>query len=158
MKRIPLTKGKEALVDDQDYDHLMQWKWFFSGGYARRSTYPYGRGRPIQVAMHKEVSQRKGLRCKEVDHIDRNGLNNTRGNLRPATRRQQAMNRGLRKDDTSGYKGVCWHQKTGKWAASIMHNGRREHMATFVDPKRAAAAYNERALEYFGEFAQLNKV
>jgi len=75
MERIPLTKGKEALVDDRDYDYLMQWKWYI---------------------------------------LD--GLNNRRENLRPMTKRQNAMNREPRRGLKSGYKGVCWLARSGKFA------------------------------------------
>ena len=88
-----------------------------------------------------------------IDHIDRNGLNNAWGNLRLATRSQQKSNMPARSDNTSGYKGVHLHKKTGKWMATIGHEGERQYLGLYSDVKDAAAAYNEKAKELYGEYA-----
>jgi hypothetical protein len=163
MKRIPLTKGKEALADDQDYEYLMQWKWYpaRSGShnklYARRNL-PRADQRHGSCKMHKIVAERMGLPDCCIDHKDGNGLNNQRSNLRPATNAQNLWNRAKQKNNTSGYKGVSWDASRGKWMAQLKCQGRKVLHRRFADKIEAAQAYNETALKYFGEFAVLNLV
>lgn len=159
MRRIRLTKGKEALVDDEDYDHLMQWKWQYrqtdgGGGYATR-TQRSGDHRKA-VWMHHVVADRMGLETgDEYDHIDRNGLNNCRNNLRPATASQNCANRRPRRNG-SGYRGVYWYPRYRKWNAMIRVKGRIHNLGYFQSRVEAAKAYNEAAKQHFGEFACLN--
>ena len=153
MKIVQLTFGKEALVDDEDYEFLMQWSWGFepreNTGYARRKF--YGR----TVYMHQLVAKRSGLIVKnDVDHCDGNGLDNRRENLRPATRSQNNANQCLSRRNKSGYKGVYWSSAAQKWAAQLA----RKYLGLFEDPCEAARAYNEAATAQFGEFAKLNSV
>lgn len=163
MKTIPLTKGMEAVVDDCDYEHLMQWKWLYTQrvgtGYAECHRTVNGKRQTIR--MHTLVAERCGLRCGdgvEVDHRNHDGLDNRRGNLRLATRAQNLANRGLLRNNTSGFKGVCWDRSRKKWLAYIDVAGRRRHLGRFGDRGDAAGAYNEAALKYYGEFACLNPV
>ena len=93
-----------------------------------------------------------------IDHIDRNGLNNQRNNLRDSTRSQNNANRGLNKNNTSGYKGVCWNKQKQKWHARIRVNYKYVQLGLFDNIKDAARAYNKAALKYFGEFAWLNPI
>lgn len=155
MKRIPLTQGKEALVDDQDYDYLMQWKWrVTSNGYA-----VWGDGHEHLVLMHRDIAKRTYQRCEaRVDHIDRDRLNNQRHNLRLATQSENGANRGPNRNNTSGFKGVFLHRHTGLWRAEICKDRKRICLGYFTDKIEAAKAYNEAALKYFGEFAYLNPV
>lgn len=90
-----------------------------------------------------------------VDHIDGNGLNNTRVNLRVANSTENARNTRLRKDNTSGFKGVTWHKKNRKWRAVIKVDGGQKHLGMFDTLEAAYAAYCKAALHYFGEFARL---
>ncbi len=90
------------------------------------------------------------------DHIDGNGLNNRRSNLRPASNSQQVANQGVRSDNTSGYKGVTWREDRGKWEAKIQSGGKRRCLGLFDDKIEAAKVYDHAALEAFGEFAVLN--
>ena len=156
MKQIQLTQGQFALVDDCDHEYLSQFKWCAA---KYRGKFYAVRGRP-SVRMHRVVAERAGMKIEdlEVDHDDHNGLNNVRSNLRPATTSQNQWNRALQKDNTSGFKGVCWHQRSRKWQARIRVNGKLVYLGYHDDKIDAARAYNEAAIKYFGEFAYLNEV
>lgn len=93
---------------------------------------------------------------KMVDHKDGDTLNNLRINLRICDNGQNQQNRVKRKDNTSGYKGVCFSKRTGKWHAQIHANGKRRHLGLFSSARSAALAYNQAAVRYYGEFARLN--
>lgn len=92
----------------------------------------------------------------EVDHWDGNSLNNTRGNLRVATSRQNKMNRGKTAGCTSPFKGVTWHKPMSKWKGQIKLAGKNYHLGYFSDDKEAARVYDAKATELFGKFARLN--
>lgn len=77
----------------------------------------------------------------EIDHMDRNQTNNALSNLRPATHKQNCENRGMRNDNSSGYTGVYWHEKTQKWQAGIGHRGEFLYLGLFNTPEEASAAY-----------------
>lgn len=93
---------------------------------------------------------------KQVEHEDRDVTNNLRSNLRDSTQQQNLMNTSLRKDSTSGYKGVSLNKPTGKWRAQLTVNGRRIHLGLFSTKEEVAEAYNKRAMSEFKEFANLN--
>ena len=156
MKRIPLTRGKVAIVDTQDYDYLRQWTWCVnSEGYAIRGE------KRRHVYLHKIVARRKGLNArKEIDHVNRVRLDNRRRNLRVATCTQQRANTSLRRDNTSGYKGVIdmgrYSKRTKPWHAYIRCKRRRQSIGYFLTAIAAEKAYNKRASELFGPFAWLN--
>ena len=161
MKRIPLTKGKEALADDEDYEYLMKWKWHAATGgqYAARDGRSSDRRHGGMIYMHRAVAERMGLKpAATIDHRNGNKLDNRRSNLRPATQSEQEGNCRLRADNRSGYRGVTWDKQTGRWRAQIGIGGRHICLKRFDDPKDAARAYNKAALRYFGEFAFLNPV
>jgi hypothetical protein len=159
MKRIKLTQGKFALVSDEDYEFLSQWKWCACKDhktfYAVRGL-PGVNGKPTTIKMHRVIAERIGI--KNPDHKDQNGLNNQRSNLREATQSQQIANQNLRRNNTSGYKGVSWFKRAEKWRAYIRVSRKQIYLGLFMDIKDAAKAYNKAALKYFGEFAVLNKV
>jgi hypothetical protein len=94
---------------------------------------------------------------REVDHIDRDGLNNRKSNLREGAE-INARNQGIRKDNTSGFKGVSWHEdgKYGKWRAEIQVNGKQHRFGHFDDKDGAARAYDAAVREYFPPGAYLN--
>lgn len=153
MKKIPLTKGKFAIVDDDDYEWLSQWKWYAAKGhntyYAKRHTTKQGSYTTIE--MHTLICD-----AEQIDHKDGNGLNNQRNNLRPATYSQNAANRTKQINNTSGFKGVYWHKHASKWYARIQVNNKRINLGYFTNKIEAAKSYDKAASIYFGEFAKLN--
>jgi hypothetical protein len=164
VKVIPLTQGKEALVDDCDYEFLMQWKWQFHQERDRRTGYAARRhetgGKCHRVYMHRLIAARSGLMVdgKQIDHVDGDELNNCRSNLRTSTTSQNLANCRVHRNNTSGFKGVSWKRQAGKFEAYITVLRRKFHLKYFDDPRDAARAYNEAALKHFGEFACLNPV
>lgn len=161
-KTIPLTRGKVALVDDADHTWLSQWKWHYkpghsgkSDGYAARGIKRNGKVKIIW--MHRFIlGVEKG---QQVDHEDGDKLNNTRANLRQATKFTNAQNRpkARRKNGTSSrFKGLTWNKRNRTWRATIMVNGRAIHIGEFFDEIGAAKAYDKAARQYHGEFARLN--
>ena len=160
MKQIPLTQGKYAIVDDEDYDRLMAMgKWHFNGIYAAKSiTYrkPCGSMSSRTIIMHRFISKApKGL---EVDHEDGNGLNNQKQNIRVCTTSQNQKNRGKQANNTSGFKGVTWNKRVGRWYAQIQNNKKQISIGLFDCPIEAAKAYNAAAIKYHGEFAKINQI
>jgi hypothetical protein len=157
---IPLTKGQFAIVDAADYEWLSKRKWHAQLVEGRKypKFYALGKGQRVNeknpvVSMHRLIL---GVTdpLVEVDHIDGNSLNNSRSNLRLATRMQNSVNRSLQKNNTSGFKGVHWHGAGGGWASSIrIGNGKRKNLGIFATPQEAHAAYVDAAKIYHGEFA-----
>jgi len=156
MKRIKLTQGKWAIVDNEDYEKLNKWKWCYYGGYAIR-TIRTGVSKRTKCRMHWEVigKPKDGF---EVDHINGNGLDNKRSNLRICTHRENTMNAKRHKDGKSGFKGVSWQKRVKKWQAQINIGGIRTSLGYFITVKEAAQIYNEAAKKYFKDFARLNKL
>lgn len=160
MKEILLTQGKVALVDDEDYEYLNQWKWH---AYKCRNTYYAGRNSSRKnppkriIQMHRIIL---GLTDGNIliDHQDHNGLNNQRNNLRKATKAQNQQNSLSFRKSTSIYKGVVKHKNHGKWQAQIAKEGKHFYLGVFNTQKDAAIAYNTAAKELHGEFAALNEV
>lgn len=158
MKKIPLTQGKFAIVDDCDYEYLMQWKWHYrNDDYAVRTDRTNGMQQTIR--MHRIILERMGFKnFVRSDHINRDRLDNRRCNLRSATNRQSNCNRSRFRNNISGYIGVCWYKQYGNWHAQIGINGKQTHIGYYDNLKEAAKAYNKAALKYHGEFAVLNEV
>lgn len=155
MKEIPLTKGKIAIVDAIDYEWLNQWNWCYNGKrHAIRGERRGGRYKAI--SMHREIM--KPPPGFVVDHINGDGLDNRRQNLRICTTKQNNQNQSKHRDNTSGYRGVYFVKASKKWQASIRIDGKNYHQGLFEDPKEAALAYNKAAVEAWGEFAKLNPV
>jgi len=149
MKEIPLTQGKVALVDDEDFEWLNQWKWYFSDkGYAYREQSCH------KVHMHTLILQTPpGLVC---DHINRNRLDNRRCNLRTCYKGENSRNRGHNSNNTSGYKGVGWATHQKMWRARIMNNRKMIHLGYFKNQEDAAKAYDSASTKYFGDFSSKN--
>ena len=159
-KEIKLTQGKATLVDDADFEWLNQWNWTTSNvedkHYAIRNDYK-SKGRNNLVRMHRVIM---GDRCKglDVDHIDGDGLNNQRSNLRACTRAENLRNRRKPKMNKEKYMGIQTYKGKRKttYRAIIGHNGKVYHLGMFPTPEDAARKYDEKAREFFGEFARTN--
>lgn len=157
MKQIKLTQGKVALVDDEDFELLNQWKWYANKKcgfcYAVRHFKAISGKRDKKSMLHRQIMNcPEGL---EIDHINHNGLDNKKSNLRICTRSQNQPNQKAKKH-SSKYKGVSWHKASKKWQAMIVYNNRQIYIGLFDSEIEAAKAYDKKALELFGEFACLN--
>jgi hypothetical protein len=152
MKEIPLTKGKVALVDDEDYEYLSQWKWCYNvNGYAIRRVRKGEDGWPRRIVyMHRVIA--KAREDEEVDHRHRNTLDNRRSELRLCDSFQNKWNSKVRKTNKLGLKGVYRHQ--GGFRARIKVYGKSICLGVHPTPEQAHAAYAMAAKEYFGEFSR----
>lgn len=154
MKTLQLSQGKIAKVDDDDFEWLSRWKWHMHNrGYAVRNALLNESG-PKSIRMHRAIMNApEGV---EVDHIDHDKLNNQKNNLRLCTRAENMGNTLIRKDNTSGYKGVDFYKKYKRWRAKIRKDNQLIHIGFFDDPISAAKAYDEMAKKLFGQFANIN--
>lgn len=164
-KRIPLSqqghkhKGEfYAIVDDEDFDALNAYRWSAIPAKPRGKWYAIrsvkdGEKRKYFLMHVQIMNPPKGL---EVDHKDGDGLRNTRDNLRICSHQQNTQNMKMHKNNTSGYKGVCWNSLFHKWQVGICINGKNVALGYFPDPISAARAYDAAALQHFGEFALTN--
>jgi hypothetical protein len=157
-RRIPLTQGKYAIVDPEDYDRLSKYKWHANKAkntyYAVRRVH-VGYKKWKHVKMHREILNPPDHLF--VDHINHNGLDNRIANLRTATPQQNSYNRiHFTKNPSSKYKGVSFKKRTKKWQAQIHYEGKRKFIGSFDNEIEAAKAYDKAAKLYHKEFAVLN--
>jgi hypothetical protein len=154
MKIIPLTQGKFATVDDDMYEYLNQWKWHVNRG---RNTWYACRGdgwRRKVLSMHRVIMNTPDGVL--VDHINGDGLDNRKANLRNCTNTENQRNSNKQINNSSGYKGVYLDKRRDKYFAQITVNNKALHSGYFRTAKEAARAYDEMAKKHFGEFARLN--
>jgi len=154
MKRIPLAGGKFAKVDDEDYEYLSQWRWREFHGYAtaRERGVPSVLRKTFQ--MHRLLLKpKKGF---EVDHINRDRLDNRRSNLRLATRSLNRFNTAKYQNKSSIYKGVYWHKGSQIWRTQLKHNGKFIYLGQYKTEEEAGRAYDRYIRKVAGEFAVLN--
>lgn len=158
---IELTQGKVAIIDDEDYEIVSKHNW---RAYKDKNTYyaitryehtpPYS-----QISLHRFImNDPEGM---VVDHIDGNGLNNKKENLRIVTRQQNNSHRlNMMSNNTSGYRGVYWKKHPhNRWLSCIRFNSKLIHLGYFDTKEEAARAFNEKARELFGEYCgKLNDV
>jgi len=156
MKLIQLTRGRVAMVDDDDFPRLSQFRWRYSGsithGYAARVIYV--NKRQVTIWMHREImSAPEGI---EVDHRSGNRLDNQKNNLRLATHAENSRNQPVRSNNKLGVKGVCLTRQKDKYRATITLNGKPKQIGVFPTIQEAKEAYDKAAPLYHGEFASLN--
>ena len=142
----------QVMVDDEDYEWLRQYEWQVDRHNSVKTHAPGMKGKLIHRLILNAPEH------LEVDHIDGNRLNNQRSNLRLATSSQNKMNRGPRKDNTSGCKGVSWHSQRLKWTARVKAGQKYIHLGLFDSKEAAALAYNATARQLHGEYAWLNNI
>src|SRR5678815_2749804 len=148
MRTIKLTQGKRAIVDDQMYPLLALHKWQAKKDGRRWYAVTWIRRRDIK--MHQLLCP---CRAGYVpDHINGNGLDNRRENLRPSTHQKNCAN-GTRKAGGTGYRGSYWDKWKKKFVSKIMVKGKLKHLGQFYNAKDAGRAYDRAAREIYGEFA-----
>lgn len=181
MKKIPLCNRRGEVVDyalcsDEDYDELMKYKWHRYLGnrhiyYAKRGAISDGTNKLKTVLMHRQILGVLFDKSVQIDHKNRNGLDNTRENLRFCTPSQNAMNR-TRRHESSQYSGVTFRGLTSKkkapngeyyesvctkpWRCGVTVNGKKIEGGSYATEIEAALAYDKLAIQYHGEFAKLN--
>jgi hypothetical protein len=158
VKEIPLTRGFVALVDDEDYEAVSQFKWFLTayGRYTTKDSKMVNRVRGKRMYMHRFLWNRWGFpSAPQLDHVNGDGLDNRKCNLRPATVSQNMSNSAFRSHNTSGYRGVSEHNK-GSWQAYVRIGKKKKHLGLFCSAESAARVYDAWAKEAYQDFARLN--
>jgi len=157
MKKIKLTQGEFALVDDEDFEELNKYKWFahwdvrMKGFYAHRSI--RNNGKKDVIIMHRIILGLKKGDGLHGDHINHNTLDNRRKNLRICTPSENGMNKSISKLNTSGFKGVSWCSERKKWTARIGINCKSITLGRFETKEEAYRAYCRACVKYHGEHA-----
>lgn len=166
VKTVPLhgkkAAGRVALVDDVDYELVSRYRW-----HVREATYPGLRSNGPYAQTNVPISESprryKSLGMHtlltgwlRVDHVDHDGLNNQRANLRPATPGQNNANRRPRIYGSSPFKGVYWYKAGHVWRARFRGDGKEYHLGQFATEEEAARAYDAVARATWGEYAYLN--
>lgn len=155
--QIELTRGQVARVSEEDFDELSKHKWYADGSKgvfyakrARKNSDPLNL--PSVIAMHRVVlPPTKGM---QIDHINRDTLDNRRSSLRLATRQQNIMNSKRRSTNKSGFKGVSYNPVTNAWSAQIGVNYKTIYLGSYKTKEEAHAVYAAAAIQYAGEFAR----
>ena len=157
MKTIVLTKGKFALVDDEDFERVSRFKWHANKPRLSKIWYAQTtflrHGKKVHLYMHRFILPHNMPR---TDHKDRNGLNNQKENLRPCTRTQNQYNRNVQVHSSS-YKGVSYFKVTKRWHARFYTNGKLVHLGYFSTAEQAAEAYDREARRNAKDFALTNQ-
>jgi len=151
--------AKEILVDDEDYKMLSAYSWCVIRGRDKNAFYASTQGmrdgKRIGMTMHRLLMN---FPAGQIDHKNNNGLDNQKSNLRVCNQLQNNMNKPIYRNNRCGYKGVYFHKFSGKYYAEISMRGKKTRLGSFTDVRLAAEAYNAKALELFGEFANINKL
>jgi hypothetical protein len=140
--------------DEIDYDIIKNYNWHLRKNGSTFYAMTNISGSSVQ--MHRIITNpNTGM---IIDHINHNGLDNRRCNLRICTILENNRNTVIRKDNKSGYKGVYWSKQHKMWRAYIRIDTKPRHIGLFRDSIIAAKAYNDAAIKYFGEFARVNAI
>lgn len=156
MKLIALTQGLSATVSDRDFAALVKHRWHAHRVKNTHYAARYEAGQRNKVFMHRQILGAPSETL--IDHRDGNGLNNQRRNIRFCTSKQNASSFRTKKNKKSRFRGVFWRPETGKWRARIWPADARTgiHLGYFEIEEDAARAYDKKAKELYGKFAQLN--
>lgn len=130
-----------VIIDKDDIDKVKDFKWHLSHGYARNNEIGF---------LHRLI-----MNCPQdmvVDHINHNPLDNRKSNLRICTQQENMLNQSVRKDNTSGHKGICWNKEKNKWQSSIYINGKKKHLGYFNTKEEAIKVRQEAEIKYFSEY------
>jgi len=164
MRKIALTQGRFAIIDDEDFNELNRYKWQVTrNGYAIRTqnkSKKKGILKKTGIYMHKVImGNPMGF---EVDHINGNPADNRKSNLRIIKHKQNSYNLNIYKNNRMGYKGVHLHKQrintSTPFTATIRVNKKLIHLGCFKSLKDAALAYNNASKQYHGEFGRLNNL
>lgn len=157
MKEIILTNGMKSKIDDKDFDVVNLYNWYAEKhglNFRAHRTFRVD-GKNKKIYLHRFILKLKKLEI--IDHIDGDGLNNQRSNLRICTQKENCANKAKRRNTSSKYIGVCWVRSVNKWHAQIQ-DSKNKHIGFYDSEKEAALAYNVAASFAFREFARLNVV
>ena len=156
-REIALSQGKVAIVDDADYERVNQFKWcaaFNRGNWYGSRRARASNGKSVTLPLHRFIlNAPTGM---IVDHIDGDGLNCCRNNMRLCNQKQNSTNKRKPKTNTSGYKGVSWSAPHRKWRVKIKVDQKTIHIGMFTNLIEAARAYDSAARKHHGIFARTN--
>ena len=154
MKEVPLNHGKVALVDDADFPAVSQLRWIARKTANSNIWYAHTTTKPILLLHHFLLGKPpKGF---VIDHVNGDGLMNTRANLRVCTQKENMKNQRQHRDSKSPFKGIWRAQHCDRWAAQLVCNRKKIYLGLYKEPEDAARAYDRKAIELFGPFARLN--
>lgn len=151
MRNIKTIKNNLIIVDNNNYYNLNKFEWNISCGY----PYRYKKGHIWFIHWDVIGKPKKGF---VTDHINGNKLDNRLENLRICNTSQNHCNKGLQKNNKSGFKGVCWHKKRKKWRVKVQKDKKIVFSNEFYNKIDAANAYNIAVIKYHGKFARINNV
>ena len=148
------AKNKYAIIDPEDYERISEYEWHLCEN-GNKGCYAVRLAGWENISMHREIMNAGAGEI--VDHRDRDGLNNTKENLRFVTRAENSRNcKKTSKPTSSKYRGVSWYKRRKRWRVQIRYNGTRKHLGFFKNEEDAARAYDAAAKKHHGKFAGLN--
>jgi len=156
VKELILTQGKVALVDAEDFERVSKYKWFYHFKKGQKTGYAWADRNGKTFLMHRIIM---GLTNPKIlsDHINRNGLDNRKQNLRACSTSDNSKNCSIYSNNSSGFKGVNRSSSKKQWVARIRSKGKSTFIGSFKTAVNAAKAYDVAALAIHGEFALTNK-
>lgn len=148
---LALTQGKESIIDLSDLQRVLRHRWCAA---RTGALYVQGRVEGKMLPLHRFIM--RPAASVEIDHKNGDGLDNRKSNLRVCPGTENRFNLKRYSNNTSGFKGVSWNRRCGKWISYISSGGRRRHLGLFRSKHKAARVYDAEARILFGEFARLN--